>query len=173
MDLYLYSKGWPSHQPELRPRSRNSCLWRAFKALGLCFPILSSPATERRADGHQRPPKPFQQRPNAPRGPAAPSPQLPSRSHQLLPTNPLPRSHPLQRQEVDGSLHKDNTIITCAGIWKDCLRIQQKVRGFLVVACQDRAQQASHAPTASFKHHCRGSTSPAFSAAAQPQTVLC
>lgn len=53
MDLYLNSEDCPSHQPELRPWTRNSCLWRAFKSSRLCFPILKVSTAERQVGVHR------------------------------------------------------------------------------------------------------------------------
>lgn len=116
---------------------------------------------EKRAGGHQWPQKLSQQHLNALGSPARPTPHLTSQSQQLLPINPLSSSHLPQRLMGPTQKTKENAI-THTGIWKDCLCIPQKVKGFSIYqSCQDRAQRASCAltplplPAASFKHPIR------------------
>lgn len=151
-----------------------------FKSSRLSFPVLRLPRAERQASGHQQPPKPFQQRWNALRGPETPTSQVLPRSHQLLPRNPLPRSHPPPRAGgwwVSTQKNKENTV-TCIEIWKECLCILQKVIECLGYQSGSRqsSTKSSHVPAplpdASFKHGFRGNPSPVFLAAAHLQTVL-
>lgn len=136
------------------------------------------PTAEKRAGGHQWPQKLFQQHLNVLWSPARPIPHLASQSQQLLPTNPLSSSHLPQRLTGPTQKNKENAI-THTRIWKDCLCIPQKVKGFSIYqGCQDRAPRAclcsdtTPTPSCLFQAPYRGNPPPVFLAAGQLQTLL-
>lgn len=130
---------------------------------------------ERQAGVHQRPPKPFQQclkcsERSSNTNPTATVEEPPA------PTHKSPSSPKAEGWRVSTLRNKENAIITCTGIWRDCLCIPQKLKGFLVYQC---AKTELNKPLV-LRHHSQlprsniiaGVTLHLFLAAAQLQTAF-